>query len=254
MPKINYNIPATSYCHGGSRALSAIKYIVLHYTAVNGDTAKNEATYFSRNYSRYAGAHFFVDQSGYIAQSIGMNVAAWSVGGSKYSGTNPQYYGSCTNYNSVSIEMCDQVNKDASAKQIEAVRWLISYIKQSCPNAKTIIRHYDVNGKPCPARYVNDAKWAELKKYITASDKKEQTKIKETTMQCLFKIKGGDGTVYYFDGQTIKSLNNVDQMRIIQRIYRDNNGHDIPYYTDWGKDNPWYQRLSQVCERKSVKL
>ena len=83
MPKINYNIPATSYCHGSTRALSVVKYIVLHYTAVNGDTAKNEATYFSRNYSRYAGAHFFVDQSGYIAQSIGMDVTAWSVGGSK---------------------------------------------------------------------------------------------------------------------------------------------------------------------------
>ena len=73
-------------------------------------------------------------------------------------------------------------------------------------------------------------------------------------MQCLFKIKGGNGTVYYFDGQTIKSLNNIDQMKIIQRIYKDNNGHDIPYYTDWGKSNPWYQRLSQVCERPSVKL
>lgn len=167
MPKINYNIPATSYCHGGTRALSAIKYIVLHYTAVNGDTAKNEATYFSRNYSRYAGAHFFVDQSGYIAQSIEMNVTAWSVGGSKYSGTSPQYYGACTNFNSVSIEMCDQVNKDASAKQIEAVRWLVGYIQSKCSNAKTIIRHYDVNGKPCPARYLNASKWSSLKAAVS---------------------------------------------------------------------------------------
>lgn len=167
MPKINYNIPATSYCHGSTRALSSIKYIVLHYTAVNGDTAKNEATYFSRNYSRYAGAHFFVDQSGYIAQSIAMNVTAWSVGGSKYYGTDPQYYGKCTNYNSVSIEMCDQVNKDASAKQIAAVKWLISHIQKNCPNAKTIIRHYDVNGKPCPARYLTASKWSSLKKAVT---------------------------------------------------------------------------------------
>ena len=167
MPKINYNIPATSYCHGGTRALSAVKYIVLHYTAVNGDAAKNEATYFSRNYSRYAGAHFFVDQSGYIAQSIDMSITAWSVGGSKYSGTNPQYYGACTNYNSVSIEMCDQVNKDASAKQIEAVRWLVGYIQSKCSNAKTIIRHYDVNGKPCPARYLDASKWNSFKAAIS---------------------------------------------------------------------------------------
>lgn len=167
MPKINYNIPATSYCHGGSRSLSSIKFIVLHYTAVNGDTAKNEASYFSRNYSRYAGAHFFVDQSGNIAQSINMSITAWSVGGSKYYGTNPKYYGVCTNFNSVSIEMCDQVNKDASSKQIEAVKWLIAYIQKSCPNAKTIIRHYDVNGKPCPARYRDSQKWESLKKAVT---------------------------------------------------------------------------------------
>lgn len=166
MPKINYNIPATSYCHGGTRALSSIKYIVLHYTAVNGDTAKNEAAYFSRNYSRYAGAHFFVGQDGTIAQSISMGLTAWSVGGAKYSGTSPAYYGQCTNYNSVSIEMCDQVTKDAGAKQIKAVRWLISYIQGKCPNAKTIIRHYDVNGKPCPARYLDAAKWNDLKKAV----------------------------------------------------------------------------------------
>lgn len=166
MPKINYDIQASSWCYGGARALSSIKYIVLHYTAVNGDTAKNEASYFSRNYSRYAGAHFFVDQSGKIAQSISMGLTAWSVGGGKYSGTSPAYYGQCTNYNSVSIEMCDQVTKDAGAKQIKAVRWLISYIQGKCPNAKTIIRHYDVNGKPCPARYLDAAKWNDLKKAV----------------------------------------------------------------------------------------
>lgn len=170
MPKINYNIPASSYCHGGARPLSSIKYIVLHYTAVNGDSAKNEALYFSRNYSRYAGAHFFVDQKGEIAQSISMDITAWSVGGAKYAGTNPQYYGKCTNYNSVSIEMCDQVNKEAGAKQIASVKWLIDYIQKRCPNAKTIIRHYDVNGKPCPARYLSASKWSSLKKKVTGGD------------------------------------------------------------------------------------
>lgn len=167
MPKINYNIPATNYCHGGKRPLSAIKYIPLHYTACNGDTAKNEAICFSHNYSRYAGAHFFVDQNGYISQSIGIDTVAYSVGGNRWEGTNPQYWGKCTNYNSVSIEMCDQVNKDASTKQIEAVKWLIKHIQSQCPNAKTIIRHYDVTGKPCPNRYLSASKWSALKKAVT---------------------------------------------------------------------------------------
>lgn len=247
-------VQAKPISYGGTRALFSVKYIVLHYTAGNGDTAMAECRYFANGNTRAAGAHFFVGQAGDVVQSIPINRTAWSVGGNPWSGTSHPYYGKCTNFNSVSIEMCDQLNKDASVTQKNAVKTLISYIQGQCPNAKTIIRHYDVTGKPCPARYLDDKKWTDLRNYVTAKKKEEPTKIKETTMQCLFKIKGGNGTVYYFDGQTIKSLNNIDQMKIIQRIYKDNNGHDIPYYTDWGKSNPWYQRLSQVCERKNVKL
>lgn len=205
MPKINYKIEASSYCYGGARSLESIKYIVLHYTAVNGDTAKNEASYFSRNYSRYAGAHFFVDQDGKIAESINMRLTAWSVGGSRYAGTSPAYYGKCTNYNSVSIEMCNQVTRDASAKQIEAVRWLIGYVQSCCPNAKTIIRHYDVTGKPCPARYLDDKKWAELKKAVTTGFVPYKVKIvkavnvrqkaSSTSKKIMVLTKGGGYTI-----------------------------------------------------------
>lgn len=243
-------IQAKPISYGGIRALSSVKYIVLHYTAGNGDTAMDEARYFANGNTRSAGAHFFVGQAGDVVQSIPINRTAWSVGGDVWENTPHPYYGKCTNSNSVSIEMCDQLKKDASTAQKDAVKSLISYIKKQCPNASTIIRHYDVTGKPCPARYLDDKKWATLRNYVTA--KEESTKVKETTMQCLFKIKGGNGTVYYFDGQNIKSLTHPDQMKLIQSIYKDNNGHNIPYYKDWSKSKS--QQLSQVCERKSVKL
>ena len=63
--------------------------------------------------------------------------------------------------------MCDQVNKDASAAQIAAVKQVIAYIQSQCPNAKTIIRHYDVTTKHCPARYLDANKWAQLKSAVT---------------------------------------------------------------------------------------
>ena len=162
-------IQAKPISYGGTRALSAIKYIVIHYTAGNGDTAVAECKYFANGNTRSAGAHFFVDQAGSVCQSIPMNRSAWSVGGffTKANGAG-SYYNVCRNFNSVSIELCDNLNKDPSAKQTSATKALVAYIKSQCPNAKTIIRHWDVNGKSCPARMVgtNNAKWNSFKAAI----------------------------------------------------------------------------------------
>ena len=69
-------------------------------------------------------------------------------------------------------------------------------------------------------------------------------------MKCLFKI-DGNATVYYYDGQRIVALTNSDQMKILQEIYKDNNGHDMPFY-NWTHDAPWYMRLKQVIDLKPV--
>jgi N-acetylmuramoyl-L-alanine amidase CwlA len=163
-------IQAKPVSYGGTRALSSVKYIVIHYTAGNGDTALNEVRYFANGNTRAAGAHFFCDQSGTVYQSIPLNRVAWSVGGfyTKVNGAGT-YYNICTNSNSVSIELCDNLNKDPSSKQISATKTLVAYIQSQCPNAKTIIRHWDVNGKSCPARMAgpNNVKWNSFKASIT---------------------------------------------------------------------------------------
>lgn len=164
-------IQAKAISYGGTRALSAIKYIVIHYTAGNGDTAIAECKYFANGNTRSAGAHFFVDQSGSVYQSIAMNRTAWSVGGfyTRANGAG-SYYNVCTNANSVSIELCDILNKVPSAAQTNATKTLVKFIQGQCPNAKTIIRHWDVNGKSCPARMAgsNNAEWNAFKKAITS--------------------------------------------------------------------------------------
>ena len=156
------------------RSKKDVKYAVVHYTGNNGDTAKGNVNYFATTNTREAGAHFFVDRQGKTARSIPMNRTAWAVGGNHKSGMKGEakYYGKCTNYNSVSIELCDCATKDPSEKQIKAVKKLIKYIKKYCPNCKTVIRHWDVNGKKCPARMVGDKttsggkKWAKFKKEV----------------------------------------------------------------------------------------
>lgn len=146
-----------------------VKYIVIHYTGNSGDTAKNNATYFANSNTREAGAHFFVGKKGVIYKSINMNRTAWAVGGlySQADGAG-SYYGKCTNYNSVSIELCDCVT-GYSKKQAAATKKLVKRIRKRCPNATTIIRHWDVNGKQCPLPMTgtNNAMWEKFKKAIS---------------------------------------------------------------------------------------
>ena len=153
------SIPAKSVSYGGTRSLTSVKAIVIHYTGNDGDTAENNGSYFASGNTRSAGAHFFVGQDGAVVQSIDMERIAWAVGGSKYSGGGGKYYGTYTNANTVSIELCDNASKDPSDKQVKAVVQLIKYIRKQCPNAKKVIRHWDVNGKSCPARMTSDSAW-----------------------------------------------------------------------------------------------
>lgn len=163
-------IQAKSVSYGGTRSLSAVKYIVIHYTGNNGDTAKANCNFFRNSNTRSAGAHFFADRSGVVLQSIPLNRIAWSVGGffTQKNGAG-SLYKVATNTNSVSIELCDVASKYPSDAQIKAVRELVAYIKTQCPNAKTIIRHWDVNGKSCPARMTgtNNSEWNAFKSAIT---------------------------------------------------------------------------------------
>ena len=77
------------------------------------------------------------------------------------------YYRKCTNYNSISIELCDIVDKPIGKRQKQKLIWLIKFIKKHHPNVDTIIRHYDVNGKNCPSYYVaNEDKWDKLRKEL----------------------------------------------------------------------------------------
>lgn len=151
------------------RDRSRVRYIVIHYTAGTKDTAENEGNYFKNNAVK-ASAHFFVDRAGNVVQSVNMWQTAWSVGGKKYSDCKKtgggKYYRKCTNSNSVSIELCAIADKDASPEQIKATKELIAYIRKYCKNAKTVIRHFDVNGKHCPARYMDSKKWKALKEVI----------------------------------------------------------------------------------------
>lgn len=164
--------------YGGTRSVDDIKYIVIHYTGNNGDTAVNNCKYF-QGANRNASAHYFVDGGDYIYKSVPVKSVAWSVGGfySKSNGAG-SFYQKCTNANSISIEMCNCVKSvpdDVFDQTVELTKYLMK--KYNIP-ASRVIRHWDVNGKECPARWIgksNDG-WDNFKRAITGEEKKEVEK------------------------------------------------------------------------------
>lgn len=148
-----------------------IKYIVVHYTANNGDTAKGNASYFANNRGISASAHYFVDEKE-VWQSVKDGDTAWHCGAKTYK------HKTCRNSNSIGVEMCSRKDskgkyyfKDQTVKNaVEIVKGLMK--KYNIP-IENVIRHYDVTGKNCPAPMVEDAeKWKEFKNMLTTKSAK----------------------------------------------------------------------------------
>lgn len=155
--------------YGGIRQLSNIKYIVIHYTGNDGDTDEGNGNYFHNNIVK-ASAHYFVDSDS-ITQSVLDERIAYSVGGKKYSNCKTmgggKFYGKCTNSNSISIELCDDKKNGtiypSAATIANAIELAKEKMKEYGIPAANVIRHFDVNGKACPAYWcgtdIKNKKW-----------------------------------------------------------------------------------------------
>lgn len=131
-------------------------FIVEHYTANSGTkaTAKGNANYFA-NCDRYASAHFTVDENE-IYECVPRSVIAYAVGGNLYPATKGgMFYGKCINANSISIEMVSHTDANGRyyipQKTIDNALELTKELQKQFNIVNDhVIRHYDVNGKPCP--------------------------------------------------------------------------------------------------------
>lgn len=139
-----------------------IKYIVVHYTAGNGDTARNNGNYFRSNKGLGESAHFFVDGIDVI-QSVAVGDTAWHCGAGSYRHVE------CRNANSIGVELCSRKNQAGryyfdGAAVSQAADLIKRLMKQYGIDVDHVLRHYDVTGKNCPAPFVDDpAAWASFK-------------------------------------------------------------------------------------------
>lgn len=159
--------------YGGARDRSSIRFLVVHATGNDGDKAANNAKYF-QTANRNASAHYFVDSNN-VYQSVCDLSIAWSVGGAKYANCKETgggaFYGKCTNANSISIELCDDIKDgkvSANSKTLNNAAILCSELmsKYNIP-IERVIRHFDVTGKNCPAYFVDSKAWQNFLNLIT---------------------------------------------------------------------------------------
>jgi N-acetylmuramoyl-L-alanine amidase CwlA len=168
-----------------------IDWIIIHYTA--GVTSKSgkgaDSVAWFNNPSAQASADLVVDDANvYLKNSDILNRYCWAIGGSKYSGTKGgRYYGIAVNKNVISIEICSN-NKtgkmtyandpnyyftDAAVKRALELTKLL--MERYNIKADHVIRHWDVNGKPCPGIIGwngdsgDESKWRAFHAALTAS-------------------------------------------------------------------------------------
>ena len=150
--------------YGISYGSNSPSWIVVHYTATSA-SAYNNAVYFSRGGNWDSSAHYFLDGGGTIYQSVPDSRGAWHAG--NYD----------CNTHSIGIEVVSD-GRDFTSSEISELGWLVQGLmhKYGIP-ASRVIRHHDVADhfggytvdphKSCPAPYINESKWAALKKQIT---------------------------------------------------------------------------------------
>lgn len=164
-----------------------VRYIVLHYTANNGDTAKNNCDYYHRVGGLQASAHYFVDEHGAM-QSVREGDTAWHCGALAY------WHPECRNGNSIGIEMCSRKRADGSyyikPETVANAATLAREIMQRYGiDTDHVLRHYDVTGKRCPMPWVDDpAQWAAFKDMLvpestTTDEEDENDMVRYNTIE-----------------------------------------------------------------------
>lgn len=152
-----------------------IRYIVMHYTSNNGDTAKGNCQYFHGNITK-TGAHYFVDERE-VWQSVRDSDTAWHCGRTDGKYKHPE----CRNANSIGVELCsDKINgqyvitAETVNRAVELVKTLAA---QYGVDRMHIIRHFDVTGKLCPEPWVRDE--SQYLKFLDRVFAKEEPELTE---------------------------------------------------------------------------
>lgn len=215
-------------------------------------------------------AHYYIDRNT-IARVEDTFNAAWHT-------ANPD-----GNLNYVGYEVCQSMgasdtdflaNEQMTFKQVaedmnfwgmqpnrDTVRLHKEFVPTACPH-----RSWELHGKETNA--VKDYFISQIKKYMGNpnegngnSSNNDQNNIKggEVSMYCLYERpinsktgklewNGDAWTVMFCNGVNTRRVYHPDEMKVIEDVYKKNNGKAIPFYSqkEWNKNAPWYNRLEAM--------
>jgi N-acetylmuramoyl-L-alanine amidase CwlA len=200
--------------HNTSLRWGKVQWLVIHYVGATGDAAAN-VKYYNQPTTKNASADFFVGHRGDIWQynPDPAKRYCWAVGGSKYANGGGRLYGKVTNKNSIHIEMCVKnsggsmtanspgwyFTDETTAAAIELTKHLMDVYGLS---ADKVIRHYDVNGKPCPgvvgwnALTGSEAAWKSFHAAISKTPAGPVLPYSVRVTRADLYIRSGPGTIY----------------------------------------------------------
>lgn len=148
--------------YGGKRT-QKIEWIVMHYTANDGDSDESNGRYFQQPINPVASAHYFVDDDS-ITRSVPDDYVAYHCGAQTY--RHPY----CRNANSIGVELCDAKRDGRVMATNRTIANAAELVYQLCKQYKIpydhIIRHYDVMGKKCPAYWVGNDGLEKFRKQV----------------------------------------------------------------------------------------
>lgn len=231
-------IKVNPYTRPGNK-LTAVRKIIVHYTANPGANASNHQRYFGGTaiqQKRYASAHIFVDKNEAIC-IVPLSEVAYAandiqqyVNGKPYRGV-PELLPNA-NFLSVSVELC--IEKDGDFHP-DTVKRAVDVVAELCKKFNLdpiddIVRHYDVTHKNCPAPWVkNKSEFEQFKKDVKAklcNNTSPSTSKSSTNKDNEYVVKKGD-TLWSIsrdlkiDLDTLKKLNpkiNASNLQIGQKI------------------------------------
>lgn len=205
------------------------QYIVIHYTA-GSQTAEGAArancSYFSTG-SRGASAHYFIDDGYTIMQSVPLTDTAWHAGNW------------AINVRSIGIEVCTV--GAFTEREIERLAWLVQKLMADYGiPPERVIRHYDANGKLCPAHYVDQARWNALHARIASGAAEGQARPVQ-----MYTPNGTDAQKFYVtwnEDRTHVMLTNVRFDAALDVSGAGTaNGTPVQGYTPNGTDAQWWR-------------
>lgn len=136
------------FWNGGSRPLSAIKYIVIHGTATTSVTGAYSTWLKSRN--NMTSANYLVTPTETMG-CVGENYVAWHSGGTgtitNYNSIGVEHINSYIgNYNDASTYLFDNRTIDRGAKLVAEICKRLGIV----PSSRTIVPHRSVSATACP--------------------------------------------------------------------------------------------------------